>query len=185
MIIPFLVVINGINIVVALWLLVKVRRELKVSAAAKQAESDQLSMLTEAVAMLRGRARLMELVESINSQLQTDDGLSMKDAINRLEASAKHQIEAAEFLKVGVREDRLKAELDREQLQRLLIELYRLAIKVESTIATGERLEYAAQGVAKDLAAAHRRADAVVNGAHGQAADAASQQTQKERDNNK
>ncbi len=129
------------------------------------------------------RVHMMDLVESISAQFYTDDGLSMKDAVNRLDEAAKQQYAAAEFLKAGVKEDRHKAEMDREQLQRLLIELHRLTIKVESTIATTGRIETAAIGVAEDLAAAHKRADEVGPGDHGAAADAASRQTQKEKDN--
>lgn len=50
---------------------------------------------------------------------------------------------------------------------------------------SGIRIEAAAADVAKDLSAAHARADAVKKGQHGEAADAASQQTVKEKAANK
>ena len=139
-------------------------------------------LLIETVETCRGQSKLMEMVKGIAGQFQSDSGLSMKDAVNRLGVAAKQQFEAAEFLKAGVREDRHKAELDREQLQRLLIELHRLTIKVECSIATADRIELAAEGVAKDLSDAHKRADEVGSGEHGAAADAASRQTQKEKE---
>jgi hypothetical protein len=46
---------------------------------------------------------------------------------------------------------------------------------------SGARIEAAAAVVAQDLSDAHARADAVKSGNHGEAADAASQQTVKER----
>jgi hypothetical protein len=145
------------------------------------AHDSLLPLLTEAVETCRGQAKLMELIEGIAAQFQTDHGLSMKDAINRIDKAAKEQHEAAELLKTGVKEDRHKAELDRDQLQRLLIELHRISLKVETGIATSDRIEHAAKGVAQDLSDAHKRADEVQGGAHGAAADAASQQTQKEK----
>jgi ABC-type sugar transport system substrate-binding protein len=130
----------------------------------------------------------VELLEGIAAQLTSDTGLSLRDAIDRLEVAGKQQYEASEFLKDGVRDDRHKAELDREQLQRLLVELFRLTIKMEASIATGVRIEMAtdaarhvAQSVADDLSAAHARADAIGAGNHGAAADAAAQQTDKEK----
>ena len=143
-----------------------------------------LPLVEQTAAACKEQAHILRLTEEIHAQLHSDSGLSIKDAVNRLDVAAKQQFEAAEFLKAGVREDRHKAELDRDQLQRLLIELHRLTIKVESNVATLNRVEIAAEGVAQDLSDAHKRADAVVGGDHGAAADAASQQTQKEKDEN-
>ncbi len=170
--------INIATVLMAFYLLYSSLRSLRAELT-----HDLLPMLAEAVKKCREQARLMEVVEGIATQFQTDDGLSMKDAVNRLDVAAKQQFEAAEFLKTGVREDRHKAELDREQLQRLLVELHRLTIKVESTIDALIRIEKAATEVADDLAAAHKRADEVGPGEHGAAADAASRQSQKEKDN--
>ncbi len=171
----------GINIATVLVTFYLLRHSIE-SLRADLDQGSWFPLLTETVETCRGQARLMEVVNEIALQFETDDGLSMKDAVNRLDASAKEQYAAAECLKVGVREDRHKAELDREQLQRLLIELHRLTIKVEATIATTDRIEVAAKGVAQDLSDAHRRADEVGSGEHGAAADAASRQTQKEKD---
>jgi len=171
--------INIATVLMAFYFLYRSLRSLR----AELDHDSLLPMLAEAVEKCREQAHLMVLVKEIAAQFSTDNGLSMKDAMDRLDAAAKEQYAAAEFLKAGVREDRHKAELDREQLQRLLIELHRLTIKVESTIATTDRIELAAVGVAQDLSDAHKRADEVGSGEHGAAADAASRQTQKEKDN--
>lgn len=125
--------------------------------------------------------QVLEAAQWTQTQLTTDSGLSLRDAVNRIDASTKEQHAAAEFLKDGVRSDRHKAEQDREQLQRLLVELFRLTIKVEEALKTINRVEMAATGVADDLAAAHARADSITEGDHGAAADAASRQTPKEK----
>ncbi len=53
--------------------------------------------------------------------------------------------------------------------------------KLNSIAESGARLEAGAAVIAQDLSNAHARADAVEQGNHGEAADAASQQTPKER----
>ena len=50
-----------------------------------------------------------------------------------------------------------------------------------SLMRSGKRIEAAAAAVAQDLSDAHARADAVEPGQHGEAADAASQQTESEK----
>lgn len=174
-----LLVIINIGMIVALVALFRAVKTLRTDLA----KNSMLPLLTEAVEKCKEQAQLMEVVKGIAAQFTADSGLSMRDAMDRLDAAAKEQLAAAEFLKAGVREDRHKAELDREQLQRLLIELHRLTIKVESNVATLDRVEVAAAGVAQDLSDAHKRADEVRSGAPGAAADAASRQTQKEKDN--
>lgn len=175
-----LLVIINIGMIVALVALFRAVRTLRTDLAHHDA---LLPLLTEAVETCKEQARLMALVKEIAAQFHSASGLSMKDAMDRLDAAAKEQLAAAEFLKAGVREDRHKAELDREQLQRLLVELHRLTIKVESNMAAVARIEVAADGVANDLMASQKRADEVVSGDPGAAADAGAQ-SQKEKDNN-
>ncbi len=174
---PFIIVI--VTVLVTFYLL---RHSIK-TLRDEHARAPWIPLLNESIESCKEQARLIELVKEVHAQFTTDSGLSMRDAVNRLDEAAKQQFEAAEFLKAGVREDRHKAELDREQLQRLLVELNRLTIKVESNVATLNRVEVAAAGVAQDLSDAHRRADEVGPGEHGAAADAASRQTQREKDN--
>lgn len=168
----YLLLLLNLSVLVVLYLLYRWLRPVRASPASTE---KWLALLTETAETCRGQAKLMSLVEGVSAQFHTDGGLSMKDAVNRLDAAAKQQFEAAEALKTGVREDRMKAELDREQLQRLLIEQHRLMIKLEKAIATTDRIEGAAAGVANDLAASQRRADDVVSGDPGAAADAGAQ----------
>ena len=53
--------------------------------------------------------------------------------------------------------------------------------RLKSLVETSVRMEAASAVVAQDLSDAHARADAVETGNYGEAADAASQQTQKEK----
>ena len=55
------------------------------------------------------------------------------------------------------------------------------AKRLGSIVESGARIEAAAAVVAQDLSDAHARADAVTAGNYGEAADAASQQTEKEK----
>jgi hypothetical protein len=55
------------------------------------------------------------------------------------------------------------------------------AEKLTEISKSGARIEAAAAAVAQDLSNAHARADAVSRGNHGEASDAANQQTEKER----
>ena len=73
-------------------------------------------------------------------------------------------------------------------LKSALRELFSISIVLKSfaqgiaaSLASGTRMEQTAIDVAKDLSDSHARADAVVSGNHGAAADAASQQTAKEK----
>ncbi len=133
----------------------------------------------------RQQDKIATSLDIIIAELTPDSGLSLRDAVNRVEAATQEQYKAAEFLKDGVRSDRHKAELDREQLQRLLVEMFRLTIKVEDALKSLALIQVAADGVADDLAQAHQRADNVTDGDHGAAADAASRQTPQEKLANK
>lgn len=74
------------------------------------------------------------------------------------------------------------------QLRAALRELFSISLAIQTfangiaaTLASSSRLEQTADNVAADLSAAHARADAVGSGNHGAAADAAAQQTAKEK----
>ncbi len=112
--------------------------------------------------------------------------------IRRLDRATTDAQLAARVLQVNVEVVQKLAEQDRVQLSRILKDL-------ATNSATGSRIESAARGVAKDLVVAqravtsvasdladsHRRADAVIDGNPGEAADAASQQTVEEKKSTK
>lgn len=130
-----------------------------------------------------------KVLKEIQEEFRTNSGSSLRDVVNRLEEASNQSAHAAEYLKVGVEASRLLAKEDREQilkvivlLDRVTLRLDRLTLKVDHSAATGERIESAARGVADDLSEAHRRADAVEDGNHGAAADAASRQTRAEKE---
>lgn len=126
-----------------------------------------------------------DVLGEIVAEFRTDSGSSLRDVVNRLDSAALENRSAAEVLKVQVEASRLLAVDDREQLQRLLLVLDRLTVKVETNSTEraieSERVrdnltvaQTAVNEVAQDLSDAHDRADAT-KGAPGMAADAASQ----------
>lgn len=122
------------------------------------------------------------VLDEIVAQFRTDSGSSLKDQVNRLEIAAERQEANAEHLKVGVASQKELAEDDRKQLRSLLVEL---GINAQAMRDLGDAVEIIkknAASVADDLAAAHKRADEVSNQPHGAAADAAAQQTVKEKE---
>lgn len=130
----------------------------------------------------------LTVLEDIARQFKADSGSSLKDQVNRLEAAIGRQEEAAkrveadaEHLKVGVAAQKELAEDDRKQLRNLLIELGINARAMADLREAVNDIQKDARNVATDLAAAHKRADEVGDQPHGAAADAAAQQTTKER----
>jgi len=120
-----------------------------------------------------------KVLAEIAAEFRTNDGSSLKDAVDRIEeASTQARLvaleakQAADELKIGVEARRLMAEQDRKNLQELFLKLDRVSVKVDNGVAAGERMEHAQEIVAEDLAAAHRRADESA-GEAGAAADAA------------
>lgn len=169
----------SLNLVIVLGSFYLLYDSLKPMRDLAAANEEWLALLTETAETCRGQAKLMELVEGIAFQFKTDDGLSMKDTINRIETAAKKQSDIADVLETNIREDRMKAELDRDQLQQILVEQHRALIKVETAINALSRIEGAANAVASDLAAAQERADAVTDSEPGAAADAGAQSAKK------
>lgn len=146
---------------------------------------EMLPLLRELTTEFKNSPHAFAVLDEIVAQFRTDSGSSLRDAVNRLDAAAVESKAAAESLKIGVETVRQLAELDRAQIQRLIILLDRLAIRVDAGTAASTRIEQHAVGVAEDLAAAHRRANAVEPGDHGAAADAAAQLTDKEKEKEK
>lgn len=126
---------------------------------------EMLPMMRELTAAFRGTPHAFDVLDEIVAQFRTDSGSSLRDVVNRLEQGTLSLRQGAETVKQ-------LAEQDREHLQRLIILLDRLTIRVDASSATGLRIEQAAGVVADDLAEAHRRADAN-QGEPGAAADAA------------
>ena len=130
-----------------------------------------------------GDPNALHVLYEIKKQFTTDSGSSLKDQINRLELAAEKQEANAEHLKVGVASQEALARDDREQLRKLLVELGINAEAMRQLTQHVEAIRKDARNVADDLAAAHKRADNVGVQSHGAAADAAAQQTVKEKAN--
>lgn len=131
-----------------------------------------------------------DVLEQIAAQFRTDSGSSLKDQINRLEEAAIRQEAAAvkaeanaDHLKIGVETQKQLAEDDRRKLSELMIQLGVNANAMAAMTANIANMQATAREVARDLADSHSRADAIT-GAPGEAADAAAQQTEKEKREN-
>jgi hypothetical protein len=149
---------------------------------------EMLPLLKTLTLTFKDNPDAFKVLGDIAAQFKTDSGSSLRDVVNRLEAAAEDNrravqaaSEAAEVLKIGVEASRLVSDQDRAMVRRLEILLDRLGVKVDEGAATGMRIERAAGHVAQDLAASHRRADETEGGEPGAAADAAAQQTAREK----
>jgi hypothetical protein len=142
-----------------------------------------LPVSRELVKAFKDTPEAFKVLHEIAVQFKTDSGSSLRDVVNRLETAANESRVAAEQLKVGVEATKLLSEMDRARIDRFMMKLDRLDVKVTAGAATGMRIEKAATGVADDLAAAHRRADEADGGDAGSAADAAAQLSDKEKEN--
>lgn len=141
-----------------------------------------LPLLVNMTEVFQENPEAFKVLNEIAAQFHTDSGTTLRDVVNRLEEKANRVEQAGELLKVGVEAAKQLAEQDREQLQRLIVFVDRLMVRVDAGAATSSRIEKAATGVAEDLAEAHKRADTVAHGGEaGAAADAASRQTKKEK----
>ncbi len=96
---------------------------------------------------------VMRVLDYIVAQFKTDSGTSLRDAVNRLEASSERLEQAADVIAANL------------VVSKGLVE----GVADELVVA-----KIAIAGVASDLEHAHKRADAT-NGPHGAAADAAVQ----------
>lgn len=132
-----------------------------------------ITLITQALPLLevinttfKDNPDAFNVLAEIAAQFRTDNGSSLKDAVNRIEAVGKeaqavagNAKAAAEELKVGVKARELLAEQDRKEIRELMLKLDRVSVKVTDGAATGLRIESAASAVANDLEAAHKRAD--------------------------
>lgn len=150
-------------------------RLLKPTAKLITTTEEMLPLLRELTDTFHGTPHAFDVLDQIVAQFRTDSGSSLRDVVNRLE-------EGANVLKLGLETAKQLAEQDRAQLQKLIVLLDRVTIKVDAASAATTRIESAALSVADDLAAAHKRADDTHHSEPaGTAADAAAQQTTKEK----
>jgi hypothetical protein len=134
--------------------------------------TEMLPLLNEFVQVFRDSPGTFKVLDDIAAQFKTDSGSSLRDVVDRLDLAAKENRIAAEFLKVGVETQKQLAEQDRATLQRTLVLLDRLGVKLETTSEITKGIVRDAESVAADLAESHKRADDAGN-EHGAAADAA------------
>lgn len=157
-------------------------------------------LLQDLTVKFRDVPSIFDVLKEIVAQVRTDSGSSLLDTINRLEdllddvkqgqlTLAERTTAAARLLEVNLAADRQLAIRDREEMARMVRDLDRVTqrlVSIESrAIVVADNLavaQTAVEGVATDLAEAHRRADAVpgpTGGAGaGSAADAASRSPQ-------
>lgn len=152
----------------ALW-----TKVLRPGMRAASAAEEMLPLLKEMTKVFRDSPDAFGVLHDIAAQFHSDGGASLRDVVNRLEASAIANHQAGEALKVGVESSRILAERDRQQLDRLIILLDRLTIRVDAVAASGARIELDRVAVAHDLDASRHRADTAEEDT-GAAADAAS-----------
>jgi len=134
--------------------------------------TELLPLMKKFVEVFRDSPDSFRVLDEIAAQFKTDSGSSLRDVVDRLDEAAKDNRTAAEFLKVGVETQKQLAEQDRATLQRMLLFIDRLGVKVETTSEITKGIVRDAEGVAADLAQSHKRADDAGT-QHGAAADAA------------
>jgi hypothetical protein len=137
-----------------------------------------LPLLVELTAVFRDTPDAFKILDEIVAEFRTDSGSSLRDVVNRLDKAAVDNANAAALLAVGVEAAKQLAERDRQEVQRLLVLLDRLSIKVDGALAQIQKVQDQQNHVAADLADSHRRADQIPPGTPGAAADAASQTAQ-------
>lgn len=135
---------------------------------------EMLPLLKELTREFKGQPEAFGVLKEIAAQFHTDHGTTLRDVINELQVSAtdlKARAEAAKIL-----DEQLVA-----QIARLTVKVDENTATTEAAVAATKRIETKADGVADDLAAAHKRADEHTSGEPGAAADASAQQTAKEK----
>lgn len=173
---------------VAFW-----KKVLKPGAKLVTTVDEMLPLLKELTAEFKNTPHAFAVLDDIVAQFRTDSGSSLRDVVNALQTDAtaiRAGVERAEIatqstervLAVALETVRQLAQQDRDKIDRLIILLDRLTIKVDAGSATSARIEKSGIEVAMDLSAAHKRADDTHDDASpGTAADAAAQQTTKEK----
>lgn len=120
-----------------------------------------LRLLAEVFA---GEPNLVKVIHAIANQFKTDSGSSLRDVVNRLEQAAIDNKQAAGVLAIGVESSKQMADVDRKQVQNLIILLDRLTQQVgsgqQALVQGQQRIEGTQTQVASDL----REAQAAVEG---------------------
>ncbi len=143
--------------------------------------TELLPLVQEFLVVFRDSPGSFKVLDDIASQFKTDSGSSLRDVVDRLDEAAKENRSAAEFLKIGVETQKQLAEQDRATLQRMLLFIDRLGVKVETTSELTKGIVRDAESVAADLANSHKRADEAGSD-YGAAADAAVKSPELERE---
>lgn len=133
-----------------------------------------IALLQQFMEAFGGEKNPFPVINEIAQQFRTDSGTTLRDVVNRLE-KAVNDLQIS-----GAASDKLTAE-DRKLLAKMSVILDLidtksdvLALDREDVAARLAVAQSAVEGVAEDLAASHRRADAADDGDAGAAADAAS-----------
>ena len=107
-----------------------------------------LPLLTVLTDTFKDNPDAFKVLADIAAEFRTNDGSSLKDAVDRIERAAiaaagvaEAARLAADELKVGVEARRLMAEQDRKQMQDLMLKLDRVNETVKNGAATGLRVE--------------------------------------------
>lgn len=147
--------------IVALW-----KKVLRPGARLITSIDEMLPLLRELTNEFKNTPHAFAILDDIIAQFRTDSGSSLRDVVDRLEQAAITNREAVEraavatqsteqILAVALETVRQLAQQDREKIDRLIILLDRLTIKVDTTSATTSRLEQTGINVASELAASH------------------------------
>lgn len=147
---------------------------LKPMASLISLQEAALPLLRDIVRVFGNNPNVFDVLSEIAKEFRTDSGSSLRDVVNRLEHAATANTAASQVLRVEVEASRQLAVQDREQLQRLILSLDRITVKIDAGDVVRDRMEAATGVVASDLAEAHQRADAIGPGHEtGAASDAA------------
>lgn len=175
---------------------------LKPGAKLISTTEEMLPLLRNLTIVFRNTPDSFAVLHDIAAQFRTNSGSSLRDLLNRVEATAlesramletaaRELRESDSILRVGVETARQLADQDRETNRQLMLQVDRLASKLDLLTASGvtvaenltareKKVDEASAGVASNLAADKARADEAT-GPTGAAADAAATPTRQER----
>jgi len=154
-------------------------------------------MLEIQVAQFEVNPNRDKVINEIVNQLKTDSGSSLRDQTNRLEKSANDNAVALDNFRIALEAQKEVAEqdrtLNRHQAQNMIVKFDQLWTQMQTMLANQARVaaELAlanakVEGVAVDLAESHRIAEAIPHSdPPGTAADAASRQSESEKENDR
>lgn len=103
----------------------------------------------------------MKVLREMASQFKTDHGSSLRDVVNELASASKASAAHSQVFAVGVEAAKQLAERDRQEVQRLMLQLDRVTAKVDDALNALAAIKVTAGGVAVDLALAQHMVDGV------------------------